>query len=171
MDSLGILVWSLIWLASIIAFAVICSFIGRILEARHLAALKERGKALEKIETMNLETLFSKREVASSHLVMGSAVFSVDYLQKAIAFLLIILGGRIRAYERLLKRARDEAFVRLQEQAASRGADCVINVRFETSTVSLRTNPGCIEILSYGTALVFRSKGNRPYNFLRKGNQ
>ena len=61
----------------------------------------------------------------------------------------------LASYEHLIQTAREEALVRLREMADERGAGMVLNVRFETSRVSLWTNPGCIEILAFGTAVVF----------------
>jgi len=165
------LIWTLLWLGSVAGLAIVCSLIGRLLERRHVGQLRARSADVERIETTNLSFRAASESVHSSQLIIGSAVFTVDYLQKLIALVLMLFGGRIRAYERLLRRARSEAFIRLREEATACGADCVINVRFETSTVSLLSNPGCIEILSYGTALVLKPKGQKPYNFLRKGNE
>ncbi len=89
-------------------------------------------------------------------LVAGSVVVSVDYFKTVAAGLRSLIGGRLRAYESLLDRARREAVLRMQEQARALGAELIINTKFETSQVSGQAGRGIgsIEVLAYGTALV-----------------
>ncbi len=89
-------------------------------------------------------------------LVAGSVVVSVDYFKMVAAGLRSLIGGRLRAYESLLDRARREAILRMQEQARALGAELVINTKFETSQVSGQAGQGIgsIEVLAYGTALI-----------------
>ena len=60
-----------------------------------------------------------------------------------------ITGGELKSYSALLSDAREEALARLTEDAESRGADAVVNIRFETSEIA----QGAAEILAYGTAV------------------
>lgn len=89
-------------------------------------------------------------------LVMGSVVISVDYFKLVAAGLRSIVGGRIHAYETLLDRARREAVLRMQAEAADFGATAIINTKFETSSVSGNAGNGIgsMEVLAYGTAMI-----------------
>jgi uncharacterized protein YbjQ (UPF0145 family) len=89
-------------------------------------------------------------------LVCGSVVVSVDYFKMVAAGLRSLIGGRLRAYESLLDRARREAVLRMQQQARDCHANLIINTKFETSQISGQAGQGIgsIEVLAYGTALI-----------------
>ena len=89
-------------------------------------------------------------------LVSGNVVISVDYFKTIVAGLRNLVGGNISAYESLLDRARREAILRMQQQAAELDARAVINMKFETSRISGNAGSavGAVEVLAYGTALV-----------------
>lgn len=65
-----------------------------------------------------------------------------------------LTGGELKAYSELLSKARDEALDRMVTDAESLGADGVVNVRFETSTVI----DGGAEVIAYGTAVRLREE-------------
>jgi uncharacterized protein YbjQ (UPF0145 family) len=68
----------------------------------------------------------------------------------------MIIGGRVKAYETLLDRARREALLRLKEDAVERGYHAVVNVRLETCRIANARNSERIaglEVLAYGTGL------------------
>ena len=145
-----------LWAGAIVAMALVCSLVGRLLAQKHRQQLEARLRGLTCLQLSTFGHDSGRGLVTSSDLVTGSAVFAVDYLQQLIATVRFLIGGRIPAYEHLIRRARDEALMRLREAAHKQGAGSVVNVRFETSRVSLWTNPSCIEILAFGTAIVFR---------------
>lgn len=60
-----------------------------------------------------------------------------------------VIGGEMKAYSELLSKARDEAIRRAEKQAEEMGADALVNLRLETSTVV----QGGAEVLAYGTAV------------------
>jgi uncharacterized protein YbjQ (UPF0145 family) len=60
-----------------------------------------------------------------------------------------IVGGELKGYSELLQESRREAFDRMLEDARSKGANAVLNVRFATSSVA----QGASEILAYGSAV------------------
>ena len=60
-----------------------------------------------------------------------------------------LTGGELKAYSELMSKARDEALDRMVTDAEGLGADAVVNVRFETSTVI----DGGAEVIAYGTAV------------------
>ncbi len=58
-------------------------------------------------------------------------------------------GGELKSYSSLFTDAREEALERMEQQAQEKGADAVVNVRFQTSKIA----KGGSEILAYGTAV------------------
>jgi uncharacterized protein YbjQ (UPF0145 family) len=60
-----------------------------------------------------------------------------------------VFGGELKAYSGLLTDARDEAISRMEADAAEQGADAVVNVRLQTSSIT----EGASEVLAYGTAV------------------
>ena len=56
----------------------------------------------------------------------------------------------MKAYTELLEESRNEAIARMVADAAARGANAVVNVRFATSAVT----GGASELFSYGTAVI-----------------
>ncbi len=129
---------------------------GRRAEKRHYLSILEREERLRHLVVLNErfppEGMLGHR----SDMVCGSVVISVDYFKTVVAGLRNLVGGNISAYESLLDRARREAILRMQEQAASIGADAVINMKFETARVSGNAAQaiGSVEVLAYGTALI-----------------
>lgn len=61
-----------------------------------------------------------------------------------------IFGGELKGYTELLQESREEAMLRMQQQAEAVGANAILNVRFSTSSVA----QGAAEIYVYGTAVV-----------------
>ncbi len=60
-----------------------------------------------------------------------------------------IIGGEIDEYTNLLSQSREQAILRMVEEAKSMNADAVVNVRITTSMVMQASS----EILAYGTAV------------------
>jgi len=79
------------------------------------------------------------------------------YFKRFLATLRALVGGRIKAYEPLLDRARREALLRMTEAAVSGGYDAVLNVRLETSRLASARQDGKgtagVEMLAFGTAI------------------
>lgn len=135
---------------------------GTIAEKRHYKSIIKREQELVKLMVVNAEGRFAEGAVRTSFLVNGSTVVSNDYFKRLLAILRNIFGGRVKAYESLIDRARREAILRMKEEARTRGAHMIVNLRLETSTIGRSANKknsiGSIETLAYGTAVVM----NRP---------
>jgi uncharacterized protein YbjQ (UPF0145 family) len=135
---------------------------GTIAEKRHYKSIIRREKELIKLMLVNAEGRFADDAVNNSFLVSGSMVVSNDYFKRLLAILRNFFGGRVKAYETLIDRARREAILRMKEEAKARGAHMIVNLRLETSTIGRSANKknsvGSIEVLAYGTAVVL----NRP---------
>lgn len=65
-----------------------------------------------------------------------------------------LVGGEIKEYSEMLTESRQKATQRMVEDAQSKGADAIINVRFVTSQVM----QGASELMAYGTAVKLKQK-------------
>ncbi|MGR3541225.1 MAG: YbjQ family protein [Hasllibacter sp.] len=92
------------------------------------------------------------REVEALGLVRGSTVRAKHIGSDIVAGLRNLVGGEIREYAALLGAAREQAIDRMLDEARALGADAVMGVRFETSTITQQAS----EVLAYGTAVRFR---------------
>lgn len=97
----------------------------------------------------NLEFLPEHKIKRHLGLVQGSSVRTKHVGRDLMATLKNLFGGELTAYTELLHDSREEATARLVEQAASIGANAVLNVRFSTSSIAA----GAAEIFVYGTAV------------------
>ena len=92
------------------------------------------------------------REIEPLGLVRGSTVRAKHIGSDIVAGLRNLVGGEIKEYAALLGGAREQALDRMLEEAKALGADAVLGVRFETSTITQQAS----EVLAYGTAVRFR---------------
>ncbi|ELK48859.1 YbjQ family protein [Halobacillus sp. ACCC02827] len=86
--------------------------------------------------------------------VRGSTVQSKHIGRDILAGLKNVVGGEIKDYTAMMDEARQQAIGRMIKHAEEKGADAVIAVRLETSTV---TNSAS-EIMAYGTAVTLKPK-------------
>jgi uncharacterized protein YbjQ (UPF0145 family) len=98
----------------------------------------------------NLELVPGRRVKSHLGVVQGSTVRAKHAGKDILAGLKNIVGGELKAYTELMQEARAEAVQRMLAQAASVGANAVLNVRFATTSITA----GAAEILAYGTAVV-----------------
>ncbi len=97
----------------------------------------------------NIEEIPGKKIVAHYGLVTGSPVRAKHVGRDLMAGLKNIIGGELKGYTELLEDARGQAKDRMIEQAKEMGANAVINVRFNTSSIA----QGASELYIYGTAV------------------
>jgi uncharacterized protein YbjQ (UPF0145 family) len=90
------------------------------------------------------------RIVRSMGVVRGITVRSRSLLGNIAGGLQSLLGGRLSVYVDLCETTREEAFKHMIEHAAERGANAVINMRYDANEVM----DGITEVLAYGTAVV-----------------
>lgn len=115
------------------------------------AQANQAGQAVTQVTILmsNTEFIPGKTIVKSLGIVNGSTVRAKNVFKDIGAGLKNIVGGELKAYTELLQEARTEATNRMLADAASRGANAVVNVRFATSSVS----GGAAELFAYGTAV------------------
>ena len=130
--------------------------VGQITEVRHFANLRRREDEMRSIICSNVKRHLLDCQSLDGSLVCGHVVISTDYFKSICAALRRLVGGRVLSFEKLVERGRREALLRLKDEAAARGADFVLNVRYETMTIA-RSQQGNgvmgIEVLAYGTAV------------------
>ena len=149
----------LLQVVPMVVFLILGFTVGSFRERRHFASLTRREGSFADIGIVSLKTVSNPETVKSAALVSGDAVIATDYFKGFAARLRSIVGGEVRSYETLMKRARREATVRLLEQARQLGAAEVWNIRYETSNIRSagRRNPAVsVEVFAFATAIVRR---------------
>lgn len=81
--------------------------------------------------------------------VRGNTVRSRNIGRDIMAGFKSIVGGEIGTFTELISQSRDEAINRMVNHAIEMGADAVIAIRFDSSSVMKNSS----EILAYGTAV------------------
>ena len=89
------------------------------------------------------------RVVRNLGIVRGITVRSRSVLGNIAGGLQTIFGGQISIYIDLCEKTREEAFQYMMQHAAERGANAVINMRYDANEVM----NGVTEVLAYGTAV------------------
>lgn len=104
------------------------------------------------MEIVTTDTIAGREIDESLGIARGNTVEARNIGRDVTQALRNVTGGELKAYSELLTSARDEAIDRMEEQAAAMGADAVVNVRLETSTVV----KGGAEVIAYGTAVTLQ---------------
>lgn len=94
-------------------------------------------------------TIEGHRIVEHLGLVRGNTIRAKHIGKDFLAGLRQIVGGEIKEYTEMLVEARNEAVLRMEVDAESKGAQAVVNVRFMTAQVMT----GAAELLAYGTTV------------------
>ena len=81
--------------------------------------------------------------------VFGLIVRSRNVFSNIGASFRTIFGGEVRGYSRLLAESREQALTRLRDEAASKGANAVLAMRFDSGDIGGIMN----EVAAYGTAV------------------
>ncbi|MEH7356357.1 YbjQ family protein [Neobacillus drentensis] len=81
--------------------------------------------------------------------VKGSTVQSKHIGKDLMAGLKTIVGGEIKEYTDMLDEARQKAIERMLDEARNLGANAIIGMRLQSSSVM----QGASEIIAYGTAV------------------
>jgi uncharacterized protein YbjQ (UPF0145 family) len=138
---------------------VLAFVIGEIIERRHVKSIRARERRWSRLPAVTLERLPTPEGWTQEHsgLVTGHVVVSVDHFKRFVAGLRAIFGGRVRAYESLMDRARREAVLRAKQNAIAQGYHAVVNLRLETARLAnaRRNGKGTagIEVLAFGTGI------------------
>jgi len=95
------------------------------------------------------ESVPGRRIVETIGVVRGSTVRAAHAGDDVTAYFKNLVGGEVEEYTKLFAESREQALDRMLAEAAARGADAVVGLRFVTCEIAA----GCAEILAYGTAV------------------
>jgi len=98
--------------------------------------------------TTNIE-LSGYKVVKNLGVVRGITVRSRSLFGNIAGGLQTLVGGRISIYVDLCEKTREEAFQQLLLHASDRGANAILNMRYDANEVI----SGVTEVLAYGTAV------------------
>ena len=107
------------------------------------------AKAETKVLLLNSDKVAGREAREILGLVQGHTVFAIWLGKDLSAIVRLILGGELTEYTQMMGQARATATSRMIAQAASLGADAIINVRYMTTSVV----GSAAELLAYGTAV------------------
>ena len=97
----------------------------------------------------NTETIPGKKIMQVYGVVNGSTVRAKHVGKDILASFRNLIGGELTSYTELLQEARDEATLRMIEEARDLGANAIVNIRYSTASIA----QGAAEIYVYGTAV------------------
>lgn len=141
-------------LAGIGLLMFITYWTGSIIEKKHFKSIIERESYFGKLPAV--ASRIPPEQKYRQEIVLGNVTVSIDYFKRILSALHWFFGGNVTSYETLLDRARREALLRMKAMAEDKGADLVLNVKYETASISkgARDTVGTVEVLAYGTAMI-----------------
>ena len=95
-----------------------------------------------------------RRIVAYKGLVGGDAILGANMFRDFFAGIRDILGGRSGSYERVLRKAKDEAVKDMLEQARELGANAVVGVDLDYETIEIHEGGAMLMVSVSGTAVL-----------------
>ena len=98
--------------------------------------------------TTNIE-LSGYRVIKNLGIVRGITVRSRSIFGNIAGGFQTLFGGKISIYQELCEKTREDAFQQMLHQAADRGGNAIINMRYDANEVI----GGVTEVLAYGTAV------------------
>ncbi|ATF75237.1 YbjQ family protein [Pasteurella multocida] len=102
--------------------------------------------------TPNIE---GKQIIEYKELVFGEVVAGSNFIRDFFAGITDIIGGRSGAYESKIARARKEALEELQQQAKRLGANAVVGIEVNYTSIN-GEGKSMFMIVASGTAVVVR---------------
>ena len=95
-----------------------------------------------------------RRIVAYKGLVGGDAILGANMFRDFFAGIRDILGGRSGSYERVLRKAKNEAVDDMMEQARELGANAIVGVDLDYETINIHEGGAMLMVSASGTAVV-----------------
>lgn len=141
-----------------IALVLLGFVVGRVLEARHYASIREREAKYLQVPVVSFENGYPDRPIRAVRLATGAVVVSIDHYKRFLAGFRLFFGGELGSYASLIDRGRREAVLRMRESCPK--ADMFVNCRIETSAIfqgkqGKKDSTGTVEVFAYATALEF----------------
>ena len=105
-----------------------------------------------KTTTPNIE---GKEITEYKGLVTGEAILGANIFRDLFASIRDIVGGRSKAYEEELQKAKEIALTEMEDRAKAMGANAVVGIDLDYETISMgRSN--MLMVAASGTAVVYR---------------
>ncbi len=153
-------------LATVVVLLVLGFSVGSWTEAHHFHSIALRHQRLQHMLVSDLPNFpYAVPSSMPPQMLVGEVVVASDYFKSFAASLRNLVGGRVQSYERMLERARQEATLRVLEQAHALGYNAVCNLRIESVDVGGNTAPGRMpmaSVLAFGTAYVAQLPQSSP---------
>ena len=87
-------------------------------------------------------------------LVGGDAILGANMFRDFFAGIRDVLGGRSGGYEKVLRKAKQEAIDDMLEQARELGANAVVGVDLDYETIQVQDGGSMLMVSASGTAVV-----------------
>lgn len=94
-----------------------------------------------------------KQIMEYKQVIFGEVIAGANFVRDFFASITDIIGGRSRVYESRLTRAREDALKELIERAKALGANAVVGVEVNYTTVGAKN---MFMVVASGTAVVIR---------------
>src|SRR5829696_7640840 len=120
------------------------------------------------VDTQLITTSYSlEGYTISKHLgvVRGITVRSRSLLGNIGGGIQSLFGGKLSIYVELCETTREEAYQLMVQHANDRGANAIINMRYDANEVM----QGITEVLAYGTAVLVEPIPGFPHDSVRGG--
>ncbi len=95
-----------------------------------------------------------RRIVAYKGLVGGDAILGANMFRDFFAGIRDILGGRSGSYEKVLRKAKEEAINDMLAQARELGGNAVVGVDLDYETIQIQDGGSMLMVSASGTAVV-----------------
>ena len=99
-------------------------------------------------------TIEGRRIVAYKGLVGGDAILGANMFRDFFAGIRDLVGGRSGSYEKVLRKAKQEAVNDMLEQARELGANAVVGVDLDYETIQVQEGGSMLMVSASGTAVV-----------------
>ncbi|MCA1714044.1 MAG: heavy metal-binding domain-containing protein [Gammaproteobacteria bacterium] len=98
---------------------------------------------------------FEGRRIAQyKGLVSGDAILGANMFRDFFAGIRDVVGGRSGSYEKVLRRAKQEAIDDMLEQARELGANAVVGIDLDYETIQVQDGGSMLMVSASGTAVV-----------------
>jgi uncharacterized protein YbjQ (UPF0145 family) len=91
-------------------------------------------------------------------LVTGAAILGANVFKDFFAGIRDILGGRSGSYEKVLRRAKQEAIEDMLDQARGLGANAVVGVDLDYETIQVQDGGSMLMVSVSGTAVMVEAR-------------
>jgi uncharacterized protein YbjQ (UPF0145 family) len=117
--------------------------IGKVVERRHFADLARREARLGPMLVTDVRPYAPGAQASPQpQMVVAEVVIAADYFKTFVAAMKKIIGGELRTYENIARRARAEALLRLKESAKGAGYNALCNLRVDCADIVGKKDQG-----------------------------